>query len=95
MSEYFEWDAAKADANLRKHAVAFKDAKLIFDDDFAVRSLAVDGGDGEQRMLATGIVNGRALTVVYAERGDRTRLFSARKASKRERIQYYSSKAPS
>ena len=28
----FEWDEAKAQANLAKHAVSFEEAKTVFDD---------------------------------------------------------------
>jgi uncharacterized DUF497 family protein len=32
----YEWDAAKADANLRKHKVDFADAAGVFDDPLAL-----------------------------------------------------------
>jgi uncharacterized DUF497 family protein len=32
----FEWDADKAEANLRKHRIAFEAARRVFEDDFAV-----------------------------------------------------------
>jgi hypothetical protein len=70
MIDEFEWDAAKATANLRKHGVAFADARRVFDDLFAVHSFDADGGYGEQRIIATGMVNGVLLTVVYTERGE-------------------------
>ncbi len=91
MTEEFEWDAAKATANLRKHGVAFGDAQLVFNDAYAVHSFDVDAGYGEQRMIATGMVNGVLLTVVYTEREERTRLISARKATKHEQLEYYRS----
>ncbi len=91
MTEEFEWDAAKATANLRKHGVAFGDAQLVFNDAYAVHSFDVDAGYGEQRMIATGMVNGVLLTVVYTEREERTRLISARKATKHDQLEYYRS----
>jgi uncharacterized protein len=91
MTEEFEWDAAKATANLRKHGVAFGDAQLVFNDAYALHSFDVDAGYGEQRMIATGMVNGVLLTVVYTEREERTRLISARKATKHEQLEYYRS----
>ena len=39
---------------------------------------------GEDRFKVVGIVDGVILVVVYAERGDRARIISARKATKRE-----------
>ena len=91
MTEEFEWDAAKATANLRKHGVAFEDAQLVFNDAYALHSFDVDAGYGEQRMIVTGMVNGVLLTVVYTEREERTRLISARKATKHEQLEYYRS----
>ena len=91
MTEEFEWDAAKATANLRKHGVAFGDASLVFNDAMPLHSFDVDAGYGEERMIATGMVNGVLLTVVYTEREERTRLISARKATKHEQLEYYRS----
>jgi uncharacterized DUF497 family protein len=91
MTYEFEWDTAKAEANFRKHSVAFVDAQRVFDDVFAVHRLDLDAGYGEQRMIVTGMVNGVLLTVVYTERGERTRLISARKATKHEQLEYYRS----
>jgi Protein of unknown function (DUF497). len=54
---------------------------------FTISTLGRD--HGEQRMIATGMVNGILLTVVYTERGERTRLRSARKATKHEQLEYY------
>ena len=42
-------------------------------------------------MIITGMVNGQLLTVVYTERGERTRIISARKATKHEQRDYYRS----
>jgi uncharacterized DUF497 family protein len=35
----FEWDDAKAEANLRKHGISFADARLAFADVFAIERL--------------------------------------------------------
>ena len=35
----FEWDEAKAAANLAKHGVSFDDAKTVFDDPLYVDSM--------------------------------------------------------
>ncbi len=94
MADEFEWDAAKATSNLRKHGVAFKDAQLVFNDVFATHRFDVDAGHGEQRMIATGMVNGVLLTVVYTERDERTRLISARKATRHEQLDYYRNQTP-
>ena len=90
----FEWDTVKALANLRKHGVDFVDAQRVFDDVFSVHNLDSDPGYGEHRMIAIGTVNGVVLTVVYTERGERTRLISAWKATRHEQREYYSNQTP-
>ena len=94
MTDEFEWDAQKATLNLCNHGVAFEDAQLVFNDVFATHSFDVDAGYREQRMIATGMVNGVLLTVVYTERGERTRLISPRKATKHEQLGYYRNQTP-
>ena len=87
----FEWDDAKAESNLRKHGVDFADAVRVFDDAFADCRFDIDTAYGEQRMIVFGVAGGVLLTVVYAERGERIRLISARKATKHEQREYHRS----
>ncbi len=89
--EEFEWDAAKAQANLAKHGVSFEAARLVFDDAFALDRLDASGEHAEARYILTGIANGILLTVVYTERGERTRIISARRATRHEQREYYDS----
>jgi uncharacterized DUF497 family protein len=49
----------------------------------------VGSGVAEIRNIITGMANGVLLTVVYTERGTRTRIISARKATKHEQADYY------
>ncbi len=58
MDEDFEWDAAKATANLLKHHIAFIDAQRVFDDPFAIFDSPTDWDQGEPRMSVIGAVNG-------------------------------------
>lgn len=84
----FEWDAKKAAANLRKHGVDFADAALVLEDDLAVSVPDPDARD-ERRFVAVGSdPHGRLLVVVYTWRGERLRLVSARRATRRERREY-------
>ena len=85
----FEWDASKARSNLAKHRVSFEAACLVFSDVFAVDRLDAGSGAGELRYVIAGMVNGVLLTVVYAERGSRTRIISARRATRHEQAEYY------
>jgi uncharacterized DUF497 family protein len=87
----FEWDAGKAEANVRKHGIAFEAARLVFKDGFAVESFDVDLPYGEARFVITGMVDGRLLRVVYTERNSRIRIISARKATRHEQREYYQS----
>jgi uncharacterized DUF497 family protein len=87
----FEWDEAKARSNLAKHEVSFEAARLFFDDVFALDRFGLDNDPGETRYVITGLVNGVMWTVFYAERDDRTRIISARKATRSEEDEYYRS----
>ena len=83
----FEWDPNKAASNLRKHGVRFAEAATAFEDD-AMLTMPDDKA-GEERFVAIGVGSmGRVLVVVYTTRGDRTRIISARKATRQERSQY-------
>jgi uncharacterized DUF497 family protein len=87
----FEWDAAKAQSNLAKHLVGFEAARRVFDDAFALDRLDIGSRGGEVRYVITGMVNDVFLTVVYTARGTRTRIISARRATKHEQREYYRS----
>ncbi len=86
----FEWDDAKARANLNKHDVSFEVARRLFDDPAAIDELDDGKTHGEDRSVITGMVAGSLLTVVYTEREERIRIISARKATRREQDRYFS-----
>ncbi|MBM4384303.1 MAG: BrnT family toxin [Deltaproteobacteria bacterium] len=82
-----EWDPAKADENTRKHGVEFRHAETVFADVHLL--LLPSEWIGEARWSAIGSDGlGRILMVVYTWRGDRRRLISARRATRRERRTY-------
>ncbi len=85
----FDWDAAKNEANLKKHGISFDEAKHIFDGPTLTR--ADDRQDyGENRDISLGTLSSDAvLVVVHTERRDKIRLISARKANRRERKVYH------
>ena len=86
----FEWDAAKAAANFRKHGVDFETATEVFGDPFAIEHFdAANSFLGEDRYLITGMGGGALLTVVYTQRGEAFRIISARRAVRQEHDNYY------
>jgi hypothetical protein len=89
MTLEFEWDDAKAAANVRDHGVGFELAARAFNDPFAVEWFDTRRAYGEDRMILLAMVDGQVLTVVYTERGERVRLISARFATRQEHDEYY------
>jgi len=83
-----EFDPAKAKANLQKHKVSFAHAEQALRDPLAW-TIEDPDSEGEVRYVTLGAdALGRVLVVVHTPRGERTRLISARKASKGELEQY-------
>ena len=91
---YFEWDAAKADLNLRKHDVSFLEARSVFDDSDALFIADPDHSKEEERFILLGTsYRLRVLVVVHCERSkagdeERIRIISSRKATRGESAQY-------
>ena len=84
----FEWDSDKAESNSAKHDVTFEEAAEAFFDPFYQMGDA-SIGDGEKRDFIIGYTFGyRLLLVVHTERETRTRLISARPATRAERGLY-------
>ena len=85
----FEWDENKDAMNLSKHGVSFDEAKTVFEDTLYVIFDDSIHSSEEQRYLIIGeSVQKRILMVAFAERGNVTRLISARKATRKERTDY-------
>jgi hypothetical protein len=94
VSYYFEWDPEKSVANLRKHGVSFEEATTVFGDPMAMNMADPDHSLNEERFVLLGLsYRQRLLVVAYAERGTRTRLISAREATRKERRQYEEGKS--
>ena len=89
MPYQFEWDADKAAANLRKHGVSFDEAVTAFGDPLAVLLTDPDHSVGEERYLVLGLsTQRRCLVVSFVDRPPRTRIITARLATRRERQDY-------
>ena len=84
-----EFDPAKARVNLRKHGVSFAHAEQALRDPAAL-TIEDPDGSGEQRFLTLGVdALGRVLLVVHTPRAERTRIISARQATRTEVKNYH------
>jgi uncharacterized DUF497 family protein len=83
----FEWDSAKAAANLRKHDVRFEEASEVFDDPRALDQ--PDAAHPDRFNVMAHSARPRLLFVVYAVRSSESiRIISARPATRHERKAY-------
>ncbi|MCI0626827.1 MAG: BrnT family toxin [Acidobacteria bacterium] len=89
MGYVFEWDPKKAKSNARKHGVTFEEASTVLGDLLALQMPDPDHSLDEERYVVLGrSTRQRILVMSYAERPPRTRLISARQATREERRQY-------
>jgi uncharacterized DUF497 family protein len=74
----FEWDEDRRESNANKHGIDFREARRIFDGRpiLSLPSVYVF----EERMLTIDELDGRFVTVVWTQRGEKTRIISARRA---------------
>ena len=85
----FEWNPNKAVINLRKHNISFQEAATVFDDALSVTFPDPDHSIGESRYVIIGMSSlGQLLVVSHTDRENRTRIISARRASRHERRFY-------
>ncbi len=83
-----EWDSEKEELNRRKHGISFSNAAKVFADPDRIEIYDRLHSIDEDRFVTIGFVND-VLFVVYTQRGDSTRIISARKATTKERLTYY------
>lgn len=85
----FEWNGDKAESNIVKHGISFAEAATIFGD---AKSITIDDPNHSQqeiRLVTLGKSHSaQILVVVHTERGDNTRIISARRANQNERKKY-------
>ena len=86
----FDWDSRKNSTNKKKHGISFEEALSCFYDPTHILVDDPDHAPEEGRMILIGLSHlSRLLVVVHAEvHQDDVRIISARKATKRERLQY-------
>ena len=83
----FQWYSNKVKRNKIKHNVSFKVAARVFEDENRIEFFDNTPSDEEDRWQVIGKVE-NILVVIYTERGDITRIISARKATEQEREIY-------
>ena len=67
----FEWDSGKAAANLRKHGVAFEEARTVLEDDEALFMPDPEHSVREERFVLVGVSAAlRVIVVVHYECDD-------------------------
>jgi uncharacterized protein len=85
----YTWDEKKNRRKLALHGISFADAVRIFEGPTVER--IDDRFDyGETRVYAIGLVNGREITVIYADRkNNERRIISAWRSEPHERRHYW------
>lgn len=92
MSIEFEWDPAKAEANVRKHGVSFEEATTTSYDALSYTIPDPLHSDSGARYVLLGqSTAGRLVVVVHVDRGAKIRLIIARPATRKGRRQYEAS----
>lgn len=85
----FEWDPTKAKRNFRKHGISFVEAASVFSDPLATFYEDPDHSSHERRYLMIGTsAQGPLLNIAFIDQGERIRIVSARRATKREKKFY-------
>ena len=87
----FSWDEKKNKSNQRKHGVSFEEARTAFYDENAKVYFDPDHSADEDRFILLGIGSRLRVLVVchcYRESESVIRIFSARKADRREKEDY-------
>lgn len=86
----FEWDPAKAQANLKKHGISFEEAASVFDDAYAAFQTDELHSNDELREWVVGYSNrNRLILVTFIERETNLiRIITARKPTTKERTIY-------
>ncbi|MFY9820010.1 MAG: BrnT family toxin [Thermoanaerobaculia bacterium] len=86
----YEWDAAKAAKNLRKHGIDLTDSIAALEDPNRLEEIDSRFESGEERIRVLGMAVRNVLFVVVTLRDEKTcRIISARRATRHEQDRYY------
>lgn len=85
----FEWNPAKAAANILKHGVSFDEASTVFGDTLSVSGRDLEHSVSEARLITIGQSSeARVLIACHTDRANVIRIYSARLATKKEKKIY-------
>ena len=85
----YTWTPEKGRRNVKRHKIAFEDAKRIFEGP-TVEQVDDRFDYGEIRVYAIGLVNGLEFTVIYTDRdNDERHIISAWRSEPHERRHYW------
>lgn len=85
----FEWDDDKNAENIRRHRIAFMSVVSAFDDDRAIPFADPEHSTvGEPRYALLGMCEIGLVFISFTYRGDKCRIISVRKASRRMQRMY-------
>jgi uncharacterized DUF497 family protein len=94
MDYTFEWDPDKAQRNKKNHGISFEQAATVFRDPRAISLYDAQHSKGEERWITLGLsADSGLITVCHTFKWidpstARIRIFSSRKATQREILQY-------
>jgi uncharacterized protein len=81
----FEWDPQKAKANTQKHGVDFVEAATVFKDPLGITAFDPYHSKDEDRYITVGTSSrSRMIMVAHTDRGNTTRIISARELTRTE-----------
>lgn len=85
----FEWNNKKAEANFKKHQIAFEEASTVFLDVLSITGADPDHSNNEQRWITFGnSALNKFLVVSHTDKDETIRIISARLGTKFERSLY-------
>lgn len=83
----FEWDEEKNKKNQAKHKISFEEAMALWQDENAIE-VPAQTVDGEERLALIADLEGKIWAAFYTMRKEVIRIFSVRRARKKE-VKFY------
>lgn len=86
---FFEWDIQKNVLNQNKHGVCFEEATAIWENIHVEIEGVAHADGGETRNATLGLIEKKIYVAIWANRNNKIRLISVRRARKNEQKIYY------